>query len=285
MFRHTKMHLLSIALSGMMLLLGSCTRVKVNSVKPDGPVDTPSQVNHELLDALLKQYVADGRVDYEGLKASNALKPYLEMLATTDPSAMPEQAQLAFWINAYNALTMNLIADNYPTKSILRLSPVGIKGIPFIVPKVNTPFKVDVGIVGGEVRTLDEIEHQIIRKEFNEPRIHFALVCAAISCPPLRNEAYNGEQLDAQLDDQAIQFLHNTERNRVDNEELDLELSKIFKWFAEDFGDDDKSVQQFIAPYFEGETRTRLLEGAYDVGYMGYNWGLNDQATREAASP
>lgn len=277
MFRHTTMLLLSIALSGMMLLLGGCTRVKVNSAKPNGPVGTPSQVNHEMLDALLKQYVADGLVDYTGLKASEALKPYLEILATTDPSEMPEQEQLAFWINAYNALTLNLIADNYPTKSILHLSPVGIKGIPFIVPKVNTPFKVDVGIVGGEMRTLDEIEHKIIRVEFDEPRIHFALVCAAISCPPLRSEAYTGDRLDAQLDDQAMQFLHNPERNRVDNEKL--KLSKIFKWFAEDFGDDDKALQQFIAPYFEGETRTRMLEGAYDIGYMGYNWNLNDQAT------
>lgn len=259
--------------------------MKVNTVKPDGPVAQPSQVNHGMLDALLHQYVADGLVDYQGLNASEALKPYLKVLAETDPSALSEQEQLAFWINAYNALTMNLIADNYPTKSILRLSPVGIKGIPFIVPKVNTPFKLDVGIVGGAVRTLDEVEHEIIRKQYNEPRIHFALVCAAISCPPIRNEAYTGEQLDAQLDEQASRFLNNPERNYVDNETQVLKLSKIFKWFAEDFGGDNKAIQQFIAPYFEGETNTMLRAGAYDISYLGYNWDLNDQATAQATSP
>jgi hypothetical protein len=267
-----------VVIAALSILAAGCSRARVNTIRATGPIETPSAFSHSALDSILKVFVADGLVDYQGLKASDALTPYLESLAGTDPASLPENERLAFWINAYNALTLKLITDNYPTESILHLSPLGIKGLPFIVPKVNTPFKLDVGEVGGRIRTLDEIEHDIIRKQFEEPRIHFALVCAARSCPPLRSEAYAGDRLDEQLDDQAQLFLNDADKNRVDSEKGVLALSKIFKWFADDFGGTDTALQQCLAPYFAGETKQKLTQGDFAIRYLGYNWDLNDRA-------
>ncbi|MEM9663746.1 MAG: DUF547 domain-containing protein [Bacteroidota bacterium] len=262
----------------ILLSFSACTSARVDRVVAPSSVTAPTTFNHGLFDAVLQAHVTDGYVDYAGLQASDALTPYLAQLAATDPSALSREGQLAFWMNAYNALTLKLVVDNYPTASILRLSPVGIRGIPFVIPRVNSPFEVKVGEVGGQVRTLDEIEHDIIRPQFNEPRIHFAIVCAAVSCPPLRSEAYVADRLDEQLEDQARIFLNNPDKNRIPARENKVEVSKIFKWFKEDFGDSDQALQAFLAPYFEGEVAAGLREGAYDVGYTSYDWSLNDQA-------
>ncbi|MEM1096648.1 MAG: DUF547 domain-containing protein [Bacteroidota bacterium] len=272
--------MLRFSFVALVLLCGSgCTSSRVDIVRADGPITQPRSFDHSAFDALLQAHVdEDGLVDYAALQASDALVPYLRRLATTDPSSLDDSDRLAFWLNTYNALTLKLIVDHYPTKSILRLSPVGIRGLPFLIPKVNTPFKVDVGEVGGEVVTLDHVEHGIIRERFDEPRIHFALVCAALSCPPLRREAYVGDRLDAQLDDQARTFLANPDRNVVEPEEGVIRVSKIFKWFEEDFGGSDKTLQQFLAPYYDGDIRAQLEAGAYDVKHMDYKWSLNDQA-------
>ncbi|MEM6648020.1 MAG: DUF547 domain-containing protein [Bacteroidota bacterium] len=262
-----------------LLFASGCTSSRVSIVRADGPVAQPTTFDHTAFDAILQAHVDDaGLVDYAALQASDALAPYLRRLAQADPSNLDDADRLAFWLNAYNALTIKLIIDHYPTKSILRLSPVGIRGLPFIIPKVNTPFKVDVGEIGGEVVTLDHVEHGIIRERFDEPRIHFALVCAALSCPPLRREAYVGDRLDEQLDDQARTFLANPERNRVEPEEGVIRISKIFKWFEEDFGGSDETLQQFLAPYYDGDIRAQLEAGAFDVKHMDYKWSLNDQA-------
>ena len=141
-----------------LLLASGCTSSRVDIVRANGPIEQPSTFDHSTFDTLLKAHVdEDGLVDYAALQASDALTPYLLRLANTDPSNLPEDDRLAFWLNTYNALTLKLIVDHYPTESILRLSPVGIKGLPFLIPKINTPFKVDVGEVGGEVVTLDHV--------------------------------------------------------------------------------------------------------------------------------
>ncbi|GAB5518762.1 MAG: DUF547 domain-containing protein [Rhodothermales bacterium] len=262
-----------------LLVASGCTSSRVDIVRADGPIEQPSAFDHGMFDDILKAHVdEDGLVDYAALQASDALTPYLRRLATTDPGNLPEDDRLAFWLNTYNALTLKLIVDHYPTESILRLSPVGIKGLPFLIPKINTPFKVDVGEVGGEVVTLDHVEHGIIRERFDEPRIHFALVCAALSCPPLRAEAYVGDRLNAQLDDQARVYLDNPDRNQIPSEEGVIRVSKIFKWFDEDFGGSDATLQQFLARYYEGDLRSRLEAGAFNVKHMDYKWSLNDQA-------
>lgn len=257
----------------LLLLLPACS-VKPDLVRPAGDVQTPTTFDHSALDAVLRTYVdPNGLVDYEGLQASGALTPYLQALAATDPSQLSEDAQFAFWMNAYNALTLKLIADNYPTRSILRLTPVG-----YIIPKVTSPFDVDVGYVGGEIRTLTEIEHEILRVQFDDPRLHFAIVCAAMSCPPLRTEAYVPERLDDQLADQGRTFLHDRSRNAVPVDAETIRISKIFRWFEEDFADDEAGLQRFLASYFEGAVREKLEAGAYEVGYTDYDWTLNAQA-------
>jgi Protein of unknown function, DUF547 len=263
------------------LFLTGCTSGRIDIITARDSVQTPETFDHSAFDRILAAHVTDaGLVDYAGLKATGALTDYLQEIAETDPAQMNEQEALAFWINAYNALTMKLVVDNYPTKSILRLAPAGIKGIPFIVPKINTPFKVKVGQVGGVTHTLDEIEHSIIRATFSEPRIHFALVCAAMSCPPLRAEAYKGARLDAQLDDQGATFLADSTKNWVPFDGDTIRLSKIFKWFEGDFGGSESAVQQFIARYAEGEVKAKLEVGGYRIESMGYDWTLNDSARK-----
>jgi len=236
-------------------------------------------MDHSRLTQVLSRFVDDeGAVDYAGLKAAGGklLAPYLRRLAATDPASLDRDARLAFWLNAYNALTLTLIVEHHPVKNIWAVTPGPA------APKDNSPFELDVGTVGDTVRTLDEIEHEIIRPRFGEPRIHFALVCAATSCPPLRREAYTGPRLDAQLEEQTRTFLHDTAKNRVPAGEHRIALSRILKWYGQDFGASTEDLQRFMAPYFDGAVQEKLGRAAYDVTFLPYDWSLNDQ---ERASP
>ena len=255
-----------------LVLAGCLSRASVETVSPDSAVSTPDAFDHSDFSALLATVVDEGGfVDYTTLAAEpSALDAYLGRLAATDPSGLGDDDRLAFWINAYNAYTLKLVADNYPVESIRDV----VKGL--FLPLVNSPFKVDFAVVGGETMTLDAIEHGTIRDEFDEPRIHFALVCAAHSCPPLRAEAYVGDRLDAQLDEQGLRFLTNPAKNSVPADDETIRISKIFDWFGGDFGDDDAALQAYIARYFEGNVRESLERGAFDIGYLDYDWSLND---------
>jgi len=266
------------------LVLAGCTGgANVQLVRAQEPVRAPTALDHSAYTDLLQAYVDDaGMVDYAALKANQdeALAPYLRQLAETDPSNLDEPERLAFWINAYNALTLKLIVDHYPVETIRSITPAG--GL--TVPRLNDPWHVKVGEVGGEIRTLDEIEHDIIRTRFDEPRIHFALVCAAVSCPRLRREAFVGDRLDAQLDDQARLFLHAESKNAIPAPNETIRLSRIFKWFGGDFGENTDALQRYLAPYFDGGVRQKLRDAAYDVDYLDYDWALNAQRPSQAAS-
>ena len=232
----------------------------------------PVSVRHGSFTQLLERFVdRQGDVDYEALQAQadSVLAPYLQVLATTHLAPLDREARLAFWINAYNAYTLKLIVDHYPVTSIR-----DIEG----PPNGDTPFQRPVGPVADTVRTLDEIEHEIIRERFEEPRIHFALVCAAKSCPRLRLEAYTGPRLDQQLDDQAHRFLHADRKNRIPADDGRVALSRILKWYGSDFGPTPAAVQQELASYFEGSVRDSLSRGAYEVRFLPYDWTLNDQS-------
>lgn len=275
---------LAAGLCAALLFSGvGCSGASVDAVEAGGDVAAPASFNHGAFDALLKEYVSnEGLVDYARLAEDQdeALRPYLQELAATDPQNLDEDERLAFWINAYNALALKLVLDHYPVGGIRKIKP---SGLPFI-PKVNSPFKIKVSEVGGRMRTLDEIEHAIIREEFDEPRIHFAVVCAAVSCPRLRREAYTGVALNGQLDDQARTFLGTEAKNAIPAGEDAIRVSKIFDWFEGDFGGSKAAVQRFLAPYFAGEVRQRLEDAAYDVGYTDYDWALNDQASAAQTS-
>ena len=161
--------------------------------------------SHETFTDLLSQYVSHALVDYEALCGDARFQPYLDALSATDPQGLPSgAARMAFWINAYNAFTLKIICDNYPVKSINDLHTGGL-----VVGSVlkKTIWHKKFFEINGEPMSLDHIEHKILRKNFNDPRIHFAIVCASLGCPPLRAEAYEAATLDEQLDDQARVFL------------------------------------------------------------------------------
>jgi hypothetical protein len=239
----------------------------------------------------LKTFVNDqGMVDYKGLKASSkALDAFLAALGALDPktfAAWAEKEKIAFWINAYNACTLKAIIANYPIRSSavasLRFPKNSIRQISGVWTALQ--FRV----LGEEV-TLDAIEHQRLRAQFNEPRIHVALVCAAMGCPPLRNEPFVADRLDAQLDDQTKRFLAAPAKFRIDREKGVVHLSSIFKWFADDFvrtygverparhGESVRAVLNFIARSLAKENAEYLVSGDYSVSYLDYDWSLNEQ--------
>jgi len=250
---------------GMCLLIGGLSAAETQL--PD----------HGILTAVLQDHVTKGRVDYAAIARDKRLADYLEDLARTDPVALPSQAdRLAFWINAYNAYTLKLVADAYPIDSIHDLSTGG-RIIGWLIKR--SPWDIRFAEIGGKDYTLNEIEHEVIRKRFNEPRIHFAIVCAAISCPPLRSEAYLPEKLGDQLDEQTRQFLNDRRSNRFDFRAGRAWLSPIFSWFEEDFGASDEAVMAFVARYLDqNETaQTPKNEGRWKVEYTDYDWSLNER--------
>lgn len=267
--------------------IGALVPVVVGSALGQGPggrATTTVQrdvIDHGRFDRLLSRFVdAEGNVNYSALKAEadSVLEPYVRQLTGADLSSAGRDARLAFWINAYNALTLKVIVDHYPVENIWAITPGPAE------PKENSPFQQDAGTVADTSRTLDEIEHRIIRERFDEPRIHFALVCAARSCPALRGSAYTAGRLDGQLDDQTRSFLRDDTKNHIPAGEGQIALSRILKWYGQDFGPTTDALQRFIARYFEGHVGDRLAAAAYDVGFLPYDWSLNDQKERGTRS-
>ncbi len=205
-------------------------------------------------DNLMKKYVSgSGAVDYAGLKKeAQKVNDYLKKLSLNSPAANWNDAEkLSFLINAYNAATVSLILDNYPVKSITDLH----NGKPWDYAFIK---------IGAKTYTLNDIEHKIIRPRFKEPRIHFAVNCAAISCPKLLNEAYLPSKLESQLDKQTKLFINNKQKNQITANQL--KLSKIFDWYKEDFG----NLQAFIKPFVQSS-----IEANASISYLEYDWGLN----------
>jgi hypothetical protein len=247
--------------------------VHAQDVPADEQASTPASSLHAPFTELLKRVVRpSGAVEYAALarQADTALVPYLHRLATAQPSDWSPRARLAFWINAYNAHTLKLIVDHYPVASIQDIAGPS---------EGKTPFQRPVGRVADTVRTLDDIEHEIIRERFDDPRIHFALVCAAASCPRLRREAYVGPRLNAQLDAQARHFLHDDQKNRIPADGGTIALSRLLKWYGSDFGPTPAAIQAELAPYFDGAVRDSLAQGAYEVRFLPYDWSLNEASS------
>jgi hypothetical protein len=187
--------------------------------------------SHEIWNKLLKKNVSpEGKVNYKGFKADSAeLGKYLKLLSDNPPDAKTWSAneQKAYWINAYNAFTVKLILKYYPVKSI---KDIGSK---IQIPFVNTPWDVKFIVIGKDKMDLNNIEHGKLRRQFEDPRIHFSIVCASKSCPILLNEAYEASKLDQQLDNQARVFLKDPFRNKITADKP--ELSKLFEWYKLDF--------------------------------------------------
>jgi hypothetical protein len=202
-----------------------------------------------------------GFVDYDAIAKTGKINAIIEAIANTDTETLTSTAdRLAFYVNSYNVLVIKTILDGKsPSNVFSRLS--FFKG-----PEYN---------VAGTDLNLSDLEHKIIRP-LNEPRIHFALVCAALSCPKLLNTIYTAPKLDKQFDTAASQFINNVDRNHFEPDKQIAHLSKIFDWFSEDFELNGSSVSTFIASYINDETLAEeLLQGGYKIKYNNYYWSLN----------
>jgi hypothetical protein len=209
--------------------------------------------SHLSWDRLLRKYVtSEGKVNYPGIKAEKAqLDAYLQSLSEHPPRHDWSQAKrLAYWINAYNAFTVQLIVEHYPLSSITELEK------PWDQPFIQ---------LGDQSYTLNQLENEIIRPNFQEPRIHFALNCAALSCPPLLNEAYTAEELEQQLAQQTRAFI-NSSANQIQPNQV--KISKIFDWYGEDFDD--------LIPFLNRYSQQKVNSDAKII-FLNYDWALNEE--------
>lgn len=225
-----------------------------------------SPPSHAIWDQLVKTHVkADGMVDYKGfIKDKAKLEQYTKMISENAPDrkTWSKDQQLAYWINAYNAFTVKLIVDNYPVNSIRDLGPK------LKIPLIKDVWHYKFFKIGGVESSLDEIEHSILRKEFDEPRIHFAINCASVSCPPLLNEAFMAEKIESQLTKVATTFINDPTRNKISVDKA--EISSIFSWFKGDFTKKG-SLIDFLNLY----SKVKIKPSA-KISHMNYNWNLNE---------
>ncbi|MBE7383350.1 MAG: DUF547 domain-containing protein [Leptolyngbya sp. SIO1E4] len=273
-----------LGLSLISVLLGSCS-VGVPTAQPESATlaadaELDMDTAYETYREVLETYVDEtGMIDYAALQqdrqALDEVNAAIAIVSDETYNSWTEAEQIAYWVNAYNSITLASIINQEPIKA-------SIKDIPGVWRITKHP-------VQSDNKTLDNIEHQELRANFNEPRIHAALVCAAISCPPLRTEPFTGESLDAQLDDQVEKFLAKPDGLRIDQAEGKVYLSTIFEWFGEDwiptYGTDEgftgsaseRAVLNFISNYVSEEEKAYLMAGDYQVSYINYDWSLNSQ--------
>lgn len=238
------------------------------------------KVDHSGWDKLLRKYVdKDGYVNYRSWHASSsdrhALSEYLDQLSRANPqAAISKDVKLAFWINAYNAVTVHGILREYPTSSIRNHTA---KLFGYNIWKDLQLY------VGGRAYSLETIEHQTLRT-MSEPRIHFAIVCASVGCPRLLNEAYTAGKVQQQLESNAQDFFGRSQNFRYDAQGRRFYLSSILKWFADDFGSDKAAQLRTISKWLPSTVaQTAARAGQGSISYLDYNWKLNDQASRRVA--
>lgn len=228
-------------------------------------------IDFRIWDELLQRYVDDlGRVNYRRWKAEGAdvLRAWLESLADVDLADFTDaDARLALWLNAYNAIAISQVLEVYPIASIRPK----VLGIPNWLSFLDF-FTRSNSIIGGKKYSLNQIEHGILRPEFAEPRIHFALVCASVGCPLLRRGAYFPESVRTQLEADASRFIHNPDKVRYDAQKKTLYLSKIFKWYEEDFVKAAGSVAEYVGRYLGPEA---AVGDGWAIVFLPYDWNLN----------
>jgi hypothetical protein len=249
---------------------------------------------HDLLDEVQQRFVdARGRVDYAGLQADpGSLDSYYRLLAHYSPDTHPqhfagEDDRLAYWINAYNAAVLKAVVTYYPIASVSEVSG----------PPLSSLFSEQMGffyfqklVFGGESINLYNLEHDVIRKRFIDPRIHFAINCASLGCPRLPKRAFTTAGLTAALDRETRLFLNEDRNLRVDDGDRAIYLSSILQWYAQDFltwyrqqhpDVVEPTLLDYARPYLVPARRAqvqRAVEAGYEVRFVAYDWRLNDQA-------
>ena len=227
--------------------------------------------DHSKFDQALKKYVDDkGLVDYNSIAKDSGFSEYVQSLQTARVEELSRDGQLAFWINGYNAVTIDKVIKKKPKKSVRET----------FIPGVWTATKFFTSrehIVAGKRLSQDDIEHEILRKQFKDPRIHFAIICASMGCPPLPRIAYTEENVQTRLEEETQKYLNSQRGTRIDRAENTLHMSKLFDWFATDFIQKSGSTLAFMQPYLHEEVRI-FLERDPMISYLEYNWALNAQA-------
>ncbi len=243
-------------------ILSMVKNVKGDAVAVDKiMVDNSPMVDHKLWTTLLAVSVTpEGDVDYKSfISNKDQLQLYLDDLSNNPPGQnWPQDERLAYWINAYNAFTVKLIIDHYPVQSI--------KDIASGIPMIDSPWDIKFFKIGEMDMDLNTIEHQILRKKFDEYRIHFAINCASQSCPRLRDEAFVSSSLEKQLEDQEASFMLDNTKNKITVDEI--ALSSIFSWFESDFTK-EHTIMDLIKSYHP------FVDATKDIEYMEYDWSLN----------
>ena len=244
---------------------------------PAASFDHEHGVWHDLLQTYVVDHGAYSEVRYRQIQqnAASTLSDYIKTLAAVPKRQFDQWSKaqrLAFLINAYNALTVQLIVQHYPVESIKDIGGF-----------FRSPWKVEFFTLFGEKTHLDHIEHELIRgRDYAEPRIHFALVCASVGCPKLQNRAYTAKALESMLESATTTFLRDPSRNRYAAADNTLYLSSIFKWYGEDFAVKSGSVQQFVAAYMSDDPKVqqRIRTKQVYIEYLDYDWSLNDASDR-----
>jgi Protein of unknown function, DUF547 len=212
-------------------------------------------VSNDVWNSLLKKYVTPkGMVNYQGLRNDQSLlEEYIHSLPNISPDGLSRSGQMVYWINLYNAETVKLILDHYPVKSIRNIAG-------------GKPWDEKIIQIGSENLSLNDIENKL--RNFGDPRIHFAINCASKSCPPLRNEAFTSDKLDAQLDEQAKKYINNSNENEIAADQANL--SAIFNWYKSDF-DKSGGIILFINRF----SSVKLHDDA-KISFKEYDWNLNE---------
>lgn len=262
------------------------------SVLFQGESGIAGNFDHSPYDSLLQKYVEKGMVNYKAIHKDQALLfTYLRQLEQIDPEEFgtwPGDEQKTFWINAYNAITIEGILRNYPIQpggffARMRFPRNSIRQIGGFW---DTIF---IKVMGKEI-SLDHIEHDILRKEFQDPRIHFVLVCASIGCPVLKNRAFTHEHIDEELEQATYDFINNPDKVRLDKERNELYLSSIFDWYREDFPASDEAretfqnysnkkrgIVAFVTVYLPEDDRAYIISNRPKIKFLDYDWSLNEQ--------
>lgn len=233
--------------------------VVVGLIGLDVELSHAAPFDHSVWDVILKQSVKEGRVDYPTIKANHSvtLKNYLDGVAKAKPASMSRDEQLAFYVNAYNALVVQAVIAHWPVKSVM-----DVKGF----------FDQKRYVIGEKSMTLNELENNVIRPTFKEPRIHFVLVCAAKSCPPLKNSAFTPSTMQNDLEQLTKRFLQSS--NGVAIEGNRVKASQLFNWYDGDFKQAAGSSAKFIARYRPSDSAL-LARTDLKLDYLDYDWALN----------
>ncbi|MBY0564377.1 MAG: DUF547 domain-containing protein [Hyphomonadaceae bacterium] len=239
----------------------------------------PAAADEAAYDALLQRYVsasADGvnRVDYARWSANaadrSALDDYVDELAAQRPSTLSRDRAFAYWVNLYNAVTLQVVLERYPVRSIRDIKS---EGAPFDPRAFIGPWRTKRVTVEGRRLSLDDIEHTILRPTYNDPRVHYAVNCASIGCPNLMNRVWRAETLDADLDAAARAYVNHPRGVSV-SADGDVRVSSIYRWFRDDFGTSDANVIAHLRRYADADLAARLARATRISGHD-YDWSLN----------